>query len=228
MKDKYVVLLSSGLDSTVNLYEAKRQGEVACVLHFQYGQRAAARELERSQKLTRDLGLQLTVVDLSWFSAFTSSSLINKNSLIPGKNEVQIDSHEESLKTAKSVWVPNRNGIFLNVAAGFAESLGASFIVPGFNIEEASTFPDNSKAFLESIDASLSFSTANQVKTKCFTTDLDKPQIMKRALELGVPLKDLWPCYHAEEKWCGECESCQRFHRALRSQKVLTEGWFLK
>ena len=51
------------------------------------------------------------------------------------------------------------NGIFLNIAAGFAEALSAQAVLPGFNKEEAATFPDNSVDFLESLNHSFSFST---------------------------------------------------------------------
>lgn len=227
MRTKYVILLSSGLDSTVNFYEAIHQGEVPLVLHFQYGQRASQKELSQVQKLTKKMNTKLQVIELPWFSTFQSSALLQKDSRIPGLGDVQIDDHQQSLKTAASVWIPNRNGVFLNIAAAFAENLHAEFIVPGFNLEEASTFPDNSKEFLDATDAALKLSTANHVKTKCFTTMLDKTQILGRALELGISIPDLWPCYHAFEKWCGECESCQRFQRALRAKNISLAGCFL-
>ena len=210
-----MVLLSSGLDSSVNLYEAHRAGKVVMALTFNYGQKAAKKEIEKSKALCAKLEIPHEVIDLSFFKSFQGSSLINKSLSIPGQNEVQIDDLKASQKTAKSVWVPNRNGIFLNIAAGFAENLKADFIIPGFNLEEATTFPDNSEDFLKSLDNSFSYSTSNKVKTKCFTTKLNKTEIVKRAVELKVPLHDLWPCYHDEETWCGVCESCQRAKRAF-------------
>ena len=106
------------------------------------------------------------------------------------------------------------NGLFLNIAACIAEQLEADFIIPGFNKEEAETFPDNSQAFIEAMNASLHFSTLNRVKVFCFTTELLKKDIMKKAIELDIDPQHLWPCYHAGETPCGECESCQRFKRA--------------
>jgi 7-cyano-7-deazaguanine synthase len=214
---KSVVLLSSGLDSGVNLYEAHNEGQVVMALTFHYGQKAAVKEIEKSKVLCEKLQVPHEVIDLSFFKSFLGSSLINQNLSIPNQNEVHIDDLTTSQKTAKSVWVPNRNGIFLNIAAGFAENLKADFVVPGFNLEEATTFADNSDSFLKALDHSFSFSTNNAVKTKCFTTHLNKTQIVKRALELKVPIDDLWPCYHAHDSWCGQCESCQRAKRAFEA-----------
>jgi 7-cyano-7-deazaguanine synthase len=217
---KSVVLLSAGLDSTVNLFEAHHHGEVLLALTFDYGQRAAAQEIKKSKVLCETLKIPHQVIPLDFFKTFLSSSLINRDLKVPDKNDVKIDELNTSQRTAKSVWVPNRNGIFLNIAAGIAENLKAEFIIPGFNIEEAATFPDNTDQFLKALDVSLSFSTANGVKTKCFTTALEKTQIVKRGLELQVPFANIWPCYHDHEKWCGKCESCLRAKRAFESNSL--------
>jgi 7-cyano-7-deazaguanine synthase len=211
-----VVLLSSGLDSTVNLYEAKQKSEVVLALTFNYGQRAAVRELDRAAKIAKHAGVRHQSVDLPWFSEFTKTSLVNRGADIPTK-AVSIDDLKVSHETAKAVWVPNRNGILLNVAAGFAEGLNAEWIVPGFNAEEAATFPDNTNDFLKALSASFRFSTANHVEAICFTTALNKTEIVRRGRLLGAPFELMWPCYFAGETPCGECESCQRFRRATTS-----------
>jgi len=210
---KSLVLLSSGLDSTVNLLAARRDGEVVRALTFDYGQRAAVREIEKSREICRELDIAHHVVTLPFFTEFTKTSLIARDASVPTA-DVDITSHSQSLKTAEKVWVPNRNGIFLNIAAGFAEGWGADFVVPGFNAEEATTFPDNSKDYQRALDASFAFSTANQVKVRCYTIDMAKPEILKLGLSLGLNKQWLWPCYFGESEWCGRCESCQRFEYA--------------
>ncbi|MBK7961059.1 MAG: 7-cyano-7-deazaguanine synthase QueC [Bdellovibrionales bacterium] len=223
---KAVVLLSAGLDSTVNLYAAHRDLEIVLALTFDYGQKAAAKEKYCSQRLAEQLGVPHKVIDLGWFRDFGASSLIQSNQKIP-TDQVKINDLPTSQQTARSVWVPNRNGIFLNIAAGFAESLEADYVIPGFNAEEAVTFPDNSTEFMGAMDSSLKFSTANHVRIHCLTDKLNKPEIAKLAVELGVPISNLWPCYFPGEKWCGECESCQRSKRAFRTQGIETKGLFL-
>lgn len=210
-----VVLLSSGLDSTVNLYEARAKSRVVLALTVDYGQRAAPRELERAAAIAKEAGVPHKTLSLPWFTEFTKTSLVNLQTEVPMAGDVSIDDPSVSEKTAKAVWVPNRNGILLNVAAAFAEGLGAGWVVPGFNIEEGATFPDNTQAYLDSLTHAFAYSTSNHVRAICFTTALDKTAIVKRGKELGAPFHLMWPCYLAGEKPCGQCESCKRFDRAM-------------
>lgn len=211
---KSVVLLSSGLDSTVNLYRAAKESKVVMAITFDYGQRAAAREIHFAGLLSAKLAVPHRVIHLPWFRDFTESSLVNRKMDIP-TTSVEIDSFEASTDSAKAVWVPNRNGIFLNIGAAFAESVQAEWLIPGFNAEEATTFPDNSEAYLQAATKSFFFSTGNHVQVKCFTTALDKTEIVKLGRTLNVPFDFIWTCYFGEEKPCGQCESCQRFSRAM-------------
>lgn len=224
---KSVVLLSAGLDSTVNLYAAHKNSQVQLALTFDYGQRARHSEVRQAQKLARHLGVPHRVVALDFFKSFDSSSLISETQNLPVREQIQMDNLGQSQKTAKSVWVPNRNGIFLNIAAGFAESLFADVVVPGFNSEEAVTFPDNTTAFAEALNRSFEFSTANHIKVKCWTDKMDKTELVKYGVQLGVDFSMIWPCYQNLEKWCGECESCQRSRRALIAAEVNRVDWWL-
>ena len=210
---KAIVLLSSGLDSTVNLLLAKKKFAQVMAVTFDYGQRAAKKEIEAAAKICLKHQIEHEVVDLHWLGEISSSSL-NKGNIPVGKH-VDISSMETSAKTAKSVWVPNRNGVFLSLAAAFAEARGATYIVPGFNKEEAQTFPDNSKSYLEVLNHSLKFSTQHpQVQATCFTVDMMKDEIVKLGVELEAPFELMWPCYFDGDELCGECESCQRFRQA--------------
>ena len=82
----------------------------------------------------------------------------------PTPASTDLDDLERSATTAKAVWVPNRNGIFLNVAAGIAESLGVGLLYVGFNAEESASFPDNSADYVEAVNKSLFYSTGNRVR----------------------------------------------------------------
>lgn len=216
MKAKAIVLLSGGLDSTVNLYEAHQKFDVVQVLTIDYGQRALKKELEAAKYFSDQLGLKWQALDFKWLSQVSNSALTTTADIPQGKT-VDIESHATSVETAKAVWVPNRNGLFLNIAAVYADVLEAEYIIPGFNKEEAATFPDNSKDFMVAMTHSLSFSTRNQAQVYCFTVDMDKTEIVKRAKELKVPIEKLWPCYHNFDQMCGQCESCLRFERALKN-----------
>lgn len=218
-RNKAVVLLSSGLDSSFNLYKAHQELDVVLALTFDYGQRAASREVAAAAKLAALLKIPHHVLPLPWFKDFAKTALLTGQG-IPSGSQVKIDDLHQSHQTAKSVWVPNRNGILLNIAAGFAEGAGAGWVIPGFNLEEAQTFPDNTADFLGALDGSFKYSTANQVRTRCYSVDLTKTQIVKEAHALNLPFQELWPCYLDEEHWCGQCESCQRFARALEANHL--------
>lgn len=213
-RPKAVVLLSAGLDSSFNLLKASQELDVVLALTFDYGQRAAPRETRQARALAKQYGVAHKVVRLPWFKEFTRTSLVSK-AKVPTGRQVRIDSRAQSLRTAKSVWVPNRNGILLSIAAGFAEGLGANLVIPGFNLEEAQTFPDNSLAYLKTLDQTWAFSTASHVRTKCYSIKQNKTQIVAEGKRLGLPFAKLWPCYFAGRRWCGVCESCQRYSRAL-------------
>ena len=90
-------------------------------------------------------------------------------------------------ETAKAVWVPNRNGVLLNVAAAYAERFRAKRIVVGFNREEATTFPDNSRAFLDQTTRAFAYSTRNGVEAYCYTTAMDKTEIVGALKALARP-----------------------------------------
>ncbi len=112
-KKKVVVLLSAGLDSTVNAFDVlKHRREIALALTFNYGQRAARKEIEQSAKIADYLKIPHKVVDLPWFKDFNKSSLLVENQEVPTGSQVAIDDPATSQETAKSVWVPNRNGVF--------------------------------------------------------------------------------------------------------------------
>lgn len=226
MKKKSIVLLSSGLDSTVNLAVAREKTDVVLALTFDYGQRASKKELQSSQKICQHYKIAWQVIDIKWLKNLGESSLTKINHAVPVGSSVSIDNMKKSKKSAKSVWIPNRNGVFLNIAAAFAESLKADLIIPGFNAEEAKTFSDNSLPFINKINSALSYSTMNKVKAKCFTINMQKTEIVKWGLKTKAPFQLMWPCYFSLSKWCGQCESCQRAKRAFAANNLPVETYF--
>lgn len=217
---KCVVLLSSGLDSTVNFLLARQHHEVAAAITFDYGQKARAQETAHARALCDKYNVRHILVDLSFFKDFTSTSLVSSAMQVPGKQDIDLNSVTTNTASAAKVWVPNRNGIFLNIAAGYAEGLEARYVIPGFNLEEASTFPDNSQKFQDALKTAFSFSTSNNVEVLCFTQNMMKTEILAVGLKNGLDVNDLWPCYHGHETWCMDCESCLRFQRAAQANAV--------
>ncbi len=212
-----VVLLSAGLDSTVNLYWALDEGlPVRKVLTFDYGQRAALREVGRAQQICLLRSLDHQVISLPWLRPLGGSCLLDTSKPLPLGEDINIHDPVASEKSKNLVWVPNRNGVFINIAAAFAEALGATYIIPGFNLEEAQTFPDNSQNYITALNKALAFSTSHGAMVKCYTVDMNKKAIAQKGQELGIPWNLLWPCYQGQEHLCGACESCQRYLEATK------------
>lgn len=220
MKKDSVVLLSGGLDSTVNFYAALQETNVKLAITFNYGQKAAVKEISCAKIIAEGNKIEHKIVDLLWLKNLGKSSLTSEANAIPMGKNISLDNQKLSESTAKAVWVPNRNGIFLNIAAAFAESLGAEIVVPGFNREEAATFPDNSLDFVRAIRKAFIYSTSNQIDVQCYTITMGKYDIVDLGKKLNVPFEKIWPCYQAKEIWCGDCESCQRSKRAFKAARL--------
>ncbi|MEM7647070.1 MAG: 7-cyano-7-deazaguanine synthase [Pseudomonadota bacterium] len=216
MKKKAFVLLSGGLDSVFNLYQAVKKwpGGVEA-LFFNYGQRAYQSEARAARYFAESLGVELRTLDVKFLFGEDGSALTSAKNRIP-TGDVNIESYEASVASAKPVWVANRNGLFLNIAACLAEQSQAQYVVPGFNKEEAATFPDNSRAFIDAMNRSLSFSTSNHVEVFCFSTEMNKSEIYAELLDGDGEVDKIWPCYFDGDEICGRCESCQLFLRAKK------------
>lgn len=209
-----VLLLSSGLDSAANL--ALGDFTVKVALTVDYGQRGAAREKAQAKALAGHFGVEHVVFDLSAFVGLArgGSALLGAGA-VPEVAGGSLDDLDVTRESAKAVWVPNRNGVLLNLGAAFAEARGLQAVAVGFNAEEAVTFPDNTPEYLEAATKSFGFSTANGVQAISATAALTKREIVERVAEGGFPFHLLWSCYHGGEKHCGRCESCNRLKRAL-------------
>lgn len=214
MTDKSVVLLSAGLDSTVNLAQAAEKTVTKIALTFDYGQRAAGKERELSEKIAHLYGVPHQVIELPWLKE-AASALTNNTKPIPEVKLNELDQRDKMTRSAREVWIPNRNGIFVAIAASFAEIYEANLVVAGFNAEEGATFPDNSAEFVKSVNKALDYSTLKPVRVISYTQNLCKNEIASLAVKLKIPFEYLWSCYDGEDAMCGRCESCKRLIRAL-------------
>ncbi|MFQ6099178.1 MAG: 7-cyano-7-deazaguanine synthase QueC [Armatimonadota bacterium] len=217
-----VVLLSGGLDSTVALTAARAEGEVRLALTFDYGQQAAKREIAASRAMCQRLGVPHEAVSLPWLAKITQTALVNDSVAVPTLTPEELEAAEldAAAHWAAAVWVPNRNGVFVNVAAAYAESLCCDAIVCGFNREEAATFPDNSAEYVDATNGALRFSTRRSVRIVAPTQDMSKCEIVRWGRQIGAPLDLVWSCYGDGPEQCGQCESCRRLQRALQQAEA--------
>jgi len=212
---KAIILLSGGLDSAVNLKLALGKFSIVRVLTFDYGQKARLKEIEASRRVCRRYGLKHAVVGLPWLKRVSVSALTKRGVDIPKIAPAKLDERKASKRSAQAVWVPNRNGAFINIAASFAEGVGASKIVTGFNYEEGRTFPDNSERFIRAVNSSLKLSCLRKVEVISFTSRMKKDEIVKTGMRMGAPLDLVWSCYKGGKNLCLKCESCLRSMRAF-------------
>jgi len=206
MKNSYssILLLSGGLDSALNLALAKRKKAPVLALTFDYGQRAAVGEIKAAAKLAAYYQCDLKIIKLPWMAPLLPPAMRDKGAALP-----------PGAANVAAVWVPNRNGVFVAIAAAFAEKLAANVVIAGFNAEEAAQFPDNSGAFVAAANAALAFSTRGRVRLMSFTADMDKAAIIAEGVRLGLPFRYVFPCYREGPRPCGVCSSCRRTARAF-------------
>lgn len=206
---KSVILLSGGLDSLVTLGLKKEELNIDLALTFDYGQKAAAKEIEFSKKICKYYSINHEIIKLDWLRNITKTSLVS-DAEIPTSSSVS-----NSLENAKSVWVPNRNGLFLNIAGSYADSMNYDYILIGANKEEAQNFSDNRPEFINAVNEEFIHSTQKHPKVVAPLINYNKNDIVMLALEHKVPLELAMSCYQNTDGHCGICDSCKKFKNAL-------------
>ncbi len=216
--EKALLLLSGGLDSTVAAWLARESTQPVLALTVDYGQKAARRELAASYLLTQRLGIPYRTIFIPFLREAGAGALVDRTAEVPKPGAADLDDvGGKARESARAVWVPNRNGAMLAMAATYAEWMDVKHVVVGFNKEEAATFPDNTEAFLEATNHALSFSTSNHVTVLSPTIRMTKAEIVREAIRTDCPIELCWSCYLGGDQPCGTCESCRRFDRAVEA-----------
>jgi 7-cyano-7-deazaguanine synthase len=223
-----VCLVSGGMDSAVVLAEAHTAGFAPYALSFRYGQRHAL-ELEAAARVAeagRAAEHRVVVVDLA---ALGGSALTDDIDVPKGRDGTQIG------EGVPSTYVPARNTVFLSIALGWAEVLGARDIYCGVNAIDYSGYPDCRPEFLRAFEALAVVATAAGCEGgDGFTVhapllELGKREIVLRAEELGVDLGLTLTCYdpvasEGRALSCGACDACvlrlRGFEQAERTDPV--------
>ncbi|PSB11115.1 7-cyano-7-deazaguanine synthase QueC [Pleurocapsa sp. CCALA 161] len=209
--NKAVVLLSGGLDSATTAAIAIAQGYQVIALSFRYGQRHA-KELAAAKKIAEALGITehfITDIDLSQWGG---SSLTDQSMAIP-QGGLQPD-------IIPSTYVPGRNTVFLAIALSLAEAKNAQAIYLGINAIDYSGYPDCRPEYLAAYQKLANLSSkagveGNAPQLVAPLVEDSKVDIVRRALELNVPIADTWSCYQGVVNPCGLCDSCRIRDRAL-------------
>ena len=210
MRNRAVVLLSGGVDSSTTLAIAKSEGFDVHALSFQYGQKHKL-ELEAAKHVAAAFGVTnhiIVTIDLRQFggSALTSDMHVPKGR-----------SDEEIGLGIPITYVPARNTIFLSFALGWAEVLGAQDIFIGVNALDYSGYPDCRPEFIAAFERMANLATKQGVEgnaefsIRAPLINLTKAEIIARGTSLGVDYGLTLSCYDPSPSGeaCGECDSCR-------------------
>ena len=207
---KAVVLLSGGLDSATVLAIARQQGFETFALSIDYGQRHRF-ELEAARRVCESLGAKqhrVFQIDLRQFGG----------SALTADIDVPKDRSDVQLQTGIPItYVPARNTIFLSLALGWAEVLGAFDLFIGVNAVDYSGYPDCRPEFIQAFAEIARLGTkAGVERTGRFVIhspliSLSKAEIIRRGVALGVNYGLTTSCYDPDSagRPCGHCDSCQ-------------------
>lgn len=215
-----VVLLSGGLDSATCLAWAVAQGYECASLAFDYGQRHRV-ELEAAARVASALGSRdhrVVRVDLRAIggSALTADVAVPK------------DRDEQTMGEGIPVtYVPARNTVFLAIALGLAETLGAQDLVAGMNAIDYSGYPDCRPEFVRAFETLADLATKAGVegarhRVHAPLMQLDKAGIIRLGVSLGVDYGLTHSCYDPSPAGlaCGACDSCRLRARGFREADV--------
>jgi 7-cyano-7-deazaguanine synthase len=212
---KAVVLVSGGLDSATVLAIVREQGFECYTLSFEYGQRHRA-ELHAAAEISHQLGAVAHKVITLGLGTIGGSALTDPHIAVPNTPTGGIPV----------TYVPARNTVFLALALGWAEVLGAQHIFIGVNAVDYSGYPDCRPAFIEAFERLASLATRAGIEGQHFwikapLIHLSKAEIIREGTRLGVDYSHTVSCYQADEKGraCGICDSCR-----LRKQGFLEAG----
>lgn len=207
---KAVILVSGGMDSLVTAAIALEQGFEPAAMHINYGQRTWLKELGSFRSICSHFGIaQSLEVDAPFLSRIGGSSLTDLSMPVSGP-----DLHGSSIPTS---YVPFRNALFLSMAVSWAEVIGAGKIFIGAVEEDSSGYPDCRKVFYDAFNTVIELGTRPETNIEIVTPliGMQKSEIVRKGMELGVPFDFSWSCYKSEGRACGVCDSCARRLRAF-------------
>lgn len=205
-----VVLLSGGLDSATTLALAQSRGFACHALSFDYGQRHRF-ELEAASSVAAALGARQHVIVPLDLRRFGGSALTADIPVPRGRDEREMSAG------IPVTYVPARNTIFLSIALGWAEVLGAFDLFVGVNAVDYSGYPDCRPEFIRQFEALANVATKAGVEgTGRFQVhapliQMTKAEIIQAGMSLGVDYALTHSCYDPDPQGrpCGECDSCQ-------------------
>lgn len=211
---KALVLLSGGVDSTTLLHFVKQREHVVEIhaLTFLYGQKHL-REVDMARWQARNAAVAVhKELDISALGGVTGgkSALTGRDVEVPDLEDISEDERQQP-----RTYVPNRNMVFLSLAAAYAETEGIVDIYYGAQQQDEYGYWDCTRDFVDRINEVLSLNRDKPVKVRAPFVDMKKTDVVKIGLELGVDYSHTWTCYRGGAVPCGRCPSCVERQAAM-------------
>lgn len=211
-KKEAVVLLSGGVDSSTALYVAKEEGYEVHALSIRYGQRHVV-ELDAAQKVARAAGVkEHLVVDIDMRGI--GGSALTADIEVPKR--ATLEEVREGHAPIPATYVPARNTVFLSLALGWAEVLGAEDIFIGANAVDYGGYPDCRPEYIRAFEEMANLATRASVegsmrfRIRAPLISMSKADIIRTGRKLGLDYSLTWSCYapRPDGTPCGACDSC--------------------
>ncbi|MCP4178539.1 MAG: 7-cyano-7-deazaguanine synthase QueC [bacterium] len=199
-KQKVIVLLSGGMDSVTALYDSYGKYDVICGLSFDYDSKHNHKELPFAKYHCDKLKIEHKIIDLKFMNEHFNSASLKSGCDIP-------EGHYEA-ENMKVTVVPFRNGIMLAIAAGLAESTGATGLVIAAHSGDHAIYPDCREEFLSFMSDAIKHGTYDNIEIFRPFVHMSKTEIAKRGYELDIDFSKTWSCYKGGDIHCGKCGTC--------------------
>lgn len=220
MKEKVVILLSGGIDSTTLLNHLKHnlKYESICAITINYGQKHNKREIACARwQAKRAKVYEHRVIDISFFREMigASSSLTSRLQAVPDYKT--LDKRELD---QPPTYVPHRNLILISLACAYAESHGSSLLYYGAQSQDYYGYWDCTPKFVARMNSILALDRRKPVVLKDPFIKFHKSKVLEIGLKLNVDFSRTWSCYRGQIKACGKCPSCTERLAAFKANNI--------
>ena len=200
-----ILSLSGGLDSSSLLFDYK--DSIKYAVSFKYPSNHNSKELECAKLVCEKAGIPHRIIDVTEVFKGFKSALLSGADAVPNA--------EYSQESISQLVVPFRNGIFLSILAGLAESENCEYIALASHANDSTTYPDCRPEFSIAFDKVIELGTSNGVRFFCPYKDMSKKYVAYNGIKAGLNPDWTYSCYKGGNKPCGVCPTCKERQEAI-------------